>query len=82
MSTEIIAAANERIRCLIASNAELVAALVAAQRAIDSMKNEAETGAQGDEQMMLDAAEQISNQGLEAIMAIRATLAKAESQSS
>lgn len=37
----------------------LVQALIGAQRAINSMKAEAETAAQGDEQMMLDACEQI-----------------------
>lgn len=49
-------------------------ALIAAQRAINSMKNEAETAAQGDEQMMLEACEEISKQGLAADTAIRAAL--------
>ena len=60
-----------------ATNAELLDALEAARQAINSMKVEAETGAQGDEQMMLDAAEVISTEGLEADGAIRAVLAKA-----
>lgn len=50
-------------------------ALEAARRAIESMKVEAETAAQGDEQMMLEACETISNEGLAATMAIRAVLA-------
>lgn len=55
----------------------LVQALIGAQRAINSMKVEAETAAQGDEQMMLDACEQISNEGLEASLAIQAVLSTA-----
>ena len=55
----------------------LVGALLDAQSAIHSMKTEAETAAQGDEQMMLEACEQISNEGLDAWMAIQATLAAA-----
>lgn len=55
--------------------AGLVGALEDAQRAINSMKVEAETAAQGDEQMMLEACETISNEGLQADMAIRAALA-------
>lgn len=55
----------------------LVQALIGAQRAINSMKVEAETAAQGDEQMMLDACEQISNEGLEASLAIQAALSAA-----
>ncbi len=55
--------------------AGLVGALEDAQRAINSMKVEAETAAQGDEQMMLEACETISNEGLQAGMAIRAALA-------
>lgn len=55
----------------------LVQALIGAQRAINSMKDEAETAAQGDEQMMLDACEQISNEGLEASLAIQAALSTA-----
>jgi hypothetical protein len=58
----------------------LLRALKAAQRAINSMKVEAETGAQGDEQMMLEAAEQISNEGLAADMAIRETIEKITGQ--
>lgn len=52
-------------------------ALIKASMAILSMKVEAETAAQGDEQMMLEACEQISNEGLAADMAIRAALAGA-----
>lgn len=52
-------------------------ALIKSSEAILSMKVEAETAAQGDEQMMLEACEQISNEGLEAYMAIRAALASA-----
>lgn len=59
------------------TNAALVAALEAAQAAINSMKVEAETAAQGDEQMMLEACETISNEGLQADIAIRAALASA-----
>lgn len=55
----------------------LVQALIGAQRAINRMKVEAETAAQGDEQMMLDACEQISNEGLEASLAIQAALSTA-----
>lgn len=51
-------------------------ALIAAQRAINSMKNEAETAAQLDERAMLEALEEISNQGLAADTAIRAALAE------
>lgn len=57
---------------------ELKEALTGAQQAINSMKVEAETAAQGDEQMMLEACETISNEGLDADMAIRAALAKCE----
>ncbi|WP_053284510.1 hypothetical protein [Comamonas testosteroni] len=49
-------------------------ALREAKYAIGSMKTEAETAAQGDEQMMLEACEQISNEGLEASLAIDAVL--------
>lgn len=56
----------------------LVQALIGAQRAINSMKVEAETAAQGDEQMMLDACEQISNEGLEASLAIQAVIDAAQ----
>ena len=55
--------------------AGLIGELEDAQRAINSMKVEAETAAQGDEQMMLEACETISNEGLQADMAIRAALA-------
>lgn len=55
---------------------ELLAGLREAQQTINSMKVEAETGAQGDEKMMLDAAEAISNEGLQADTAIRALLTK------
>lgn len=57
--------------------ADLIAALEEARSAINSMKVEAETAAQGDEQMMLEACETISNEGLQADMAIRAALASA-----
>lgn len=50
-------------------------ALVSAKQAINSMKVEAETAAQGDEQMMLEACEQISNEGLAASIAIDAAMA-------
>lgn len=56
---------------------EMEEALTSAQQAINSMKVEAETAAQGDEQMMLDACETISNEGLQADMEIRAALSKA-----
>ncbi|EED68383.1 hypothetical protein CtesDRAFT_PD3393 [Comamonas testosteroni KF-1] len=49
-------------------------ALREAKCAINSMKAEAETAAQGDEQMMLEACEQISKEGLEASLAIDAVL--------
>ena len=62
--------------------ADLIAALEEARRAINSMKVEAETAAQGDEQMMLEACETISNEGLQADMAIRAALASAPKPSS
>ena len=54
--------------------ADLIAALEEARSAINSMKVEAETAGQGDEQMMLEACETISNEGLQADMAIRAPL--------
>ena len=56
---------------------ELEGALIRAKEAINSMKVEAETAAQGDEQMMLEACETISNEGLDADMEIRDTLSKA-----
>lgn len=52
----------------------LLAALQDAKAAINSMKAEAETAAQGDEQMMLEACEQISNEALAASQAIDAVL--------
>lgn len=52
----------------------LRAALEAAKAAINSMKVGAETAAQGDEQMMLEACEQISTEGLAASRAIDAVL--------
>lgn len=55
----------------------LRAALEDAKAAINSMKVEAETAAQGDEQMMLEACEQISTEGLAASLAIDAVLAAA-----
>lgn len=57
----------------------LQCALEDAGCAINSMKAEAENGAQGDEQMMLEACEQISNEGLQASMEIAAALAPQES---
>ena len=57
--------------------ADLIAALEEARSAINSMKVEAETAGQGDEQMMLEACETISNEGLQADIAIRAALASA-----
>lgn len=62
------------------TNAALIAALEDAARAINSMKVEAETAAQGDEQMMLEACEQISNEGLAASEAIRAAIASTAAQ--
>ena len=53
-------------------------ALIAARKAINSMKVEAETAAQGDAQMMLDACEHISNEGLDASTAIDAAIAAAK----
>ena len=53
-------------------------ALIAARKAINSMKVEAETAAQGDAQMMLDACERISNEGLDASTAIDAAIAAAK----
>lgn len=55
--------------------AGLIGALKDAQQAINSMKVEAETAAQGDEQMILEACETISNEGLQADTAIRVALA-------
>ena len=55
-------------------------ALIAARKAINSMKVEAETAAQGDEQMMLDACERISNEGLDASTAIDAAIAAAQKE--
>ncbi len=58
------------------SNKMALDALTAAQRAINSMKVEAETaGAGGDQEMLQDACEQISNEGLAADTAIRAAIA-------
>jgi hypothetical protein len=57
---------------------DLLEALRQAQRVINSMKQEAETaGVCGDEQMLQEACETISNEGLAADMAIRAAIAKA-----
>ena len=53
-------------------------ALIAARKAINSLKVEAETAAQGDAQMMLDACERISNEGLDASTAIDAAIAAAK----
>lgn len=53
-------------------------ALRTAQRAIESMKQEAETAAMLDETAMLEALERISNDGLAADMAIRAALQSAQ----
>ena len=53
---------------------ELRESLRKAKCAINSMKAEAETAAQGDEQMMLEACEQISKEGREASLAIDAVL--------
>ena len=64
------------------AEADLIAALEEARSAINSMKVEAETAGQGDEQMMLEACETISNEGLQADMAIRAALASAPKPSS
>lgn len=50
-------------------------ALISARQAIGSMKVEAETAAHGDEQMMLEACEQISIEGLNASLAIDAAIA-------
>ena len=60
--------------------AGLIGALKDAQQAINSMKVEAETASQGDEQMMLEACETISNEGLQADTAIRVALASAPAQ--
>lgn len=68
---------NRRSGQLVERVKELEDALTSAQQAINSMKVEAETAAQGDEQMMLEACETISNEGLDADMAIRAALSKA-----
>lgn len=63
------------------SETELRAALIEARCAINSMKAEAEAaGAGGDEQMLQDACETISNEGLAASMAIDAALAAAPAQ--
>lgn len=60
---------------LLRENERLKEGLREAQRAINSMKVEAETGAViGDEQAMQEACEQISQEGMEADMAIRAVL--------
>ena len=53
-------------------------ALIAARKAINSMKVEAETAAPGDEYMMRDACERISNEGLDASTAIDAAIAAAK----
>ena len=70
-------AARQVARIDATNAAHLIAALEEARSAINSMKVEAETAAQGDEQMMLEACETISNEGLQADMAIRAALASA-----
>jgi len=66
----------ERARDALAGQ-PVVEALKDAQRAINSMKAEAETGAQLDEPAMLEALETISSEGLNADMAIRAALSAA-----
>ena len=61
------------------SNKIALEALTDAKRAINSMKVEAETaGAGGDQEMLQDACEQISNEGLAADTAIRAAIAALE----
>lgn len=56
-------------------DAHLLKALRAAQRAIDSMKQTAETaGAGGDKRMLQEACESISNEGLAAFTAINAVI--------
>lgn len=74
-------AAEERgkFKLIDMQNHQLRRALVSAKCAINSMKAEAETAAQGDEQMMLEACEQISNEGLQASMEIDAALRTEES---
>lgn len=72
-----VAAWNRRNEQLVERVQELEEALIRAQEAINSMKVEAETAAQGDEQMMLEACETISNEGLDADMEIRDTLSNA-----
>lgn len=63
------------------SNKMALDALTAAQRAINSMKVEAETaGAGGDQEMLQDACEQISNEGLAADTAIRAAIAALQAE--
>lgn len=77
----LVACANSVISTeLERQNGQLLKALKSAQRTINSMKVEAETGAQGDERMMLEAAEQISKEGLAADMAIRETIEKITGQ--
>lgn len=56
----------------------LATQLLEAGWAINSMKTEAEAAAQLDEEAMLEALGEISRQGLEADMAIRAALASRE----
>lgn len=60
-----------------AMNGELITALVAAQQAINSMKDYAETAGQGDEESMLYAMGVISDEGLTADIAIRVALSQA-----
>jgi hypothetical protein len=67
------------IASLVAERDDLLAALVNAQLAINSMKDAAETGAViGDEQGMSEALEQVSNDGLAADTAIRKALSAKE----
>lgn len=73
---EVLGAWNRRSDALVKRVRELEEALTSAQQAINSMKVEAETAAQGDEQMMLEACETISNEGLDADTAIRTALSK------
>lgn len=63
------------------ANAIALDALKAAKRAINSMKVEAETaGAGGDQQMLQDACETISNEGLAASTALDKAIAALEAE--
>lgn len=75
-ASELLSEEHEKNIQLSKTNTELILALEVAHQAIYNMKNVVEIAAQGDKQWLLDAIEVISNVGLIADTAIRATITK------